>query len=726
MSESQPYSPQHTSAWLDMQLSSDSDLHGSSDRTNHGIYISPSTSASPTRETETSEDGLNFGRSSVQSSWLQLELPSEESSEMRSDADVVTGSDTRIRHSHPICDDLFDILEEYMQRHEESSDAGTPEGPLSESDQDRADDYRPESLEECGPAWTRSHLADDSSATSEPQDDMESPGCSRCRPDVELGTPHPMGSCFEQLHTLNPQMPVGGAVLNFFLMTKWYPTCGLGPLQYADIMAVAPPIVNNLGQMPHLNEIRTFQQRHFVPPSQKHPVAQVGFILDISQHYCVAIFDYHRQSAHILGRHVTSEARPGVSPQSNWEEWHGPSYWKRLAILHGWPHGDPSAVHVHEDPRFRLPRASNCDCGPIACSILEHFLDKGLSHYVDGSLQRPTIPCGHTTRLRIFEMVKLSCRHQWHHYLYLGGHLPDNWDPTDRISKAALETRMEAPPQMAHNHQVIVTQLATILYNCPNCRPNLTRTTTSISSSGQAPGNGTQNDEGLDPDSEDHNPIRNLIRSDRMTDNLKQLLDSHSLTSGTHIRDTGTRPSRWRPFDPRFDQYWGGPTLESMRPIMDAGEIWSSSRNAWISALGSSMLFRDYGYRILPSFSQMFCLGPPVDTLNCIMGIGVSDTYDPSLQVSRWNNEGYSLSRCSLFPDDRTVVASDVRIMGASEMLQHANQLVSENADIYETLFVYGAYPFTNHRISLDLELDMDIPKEINISVDIDSYIWVT
>jgi hypothetical protein len=71
---------------------------------------------------------------------------------------------------------LSDILEEYMQRHEVSSDAGTPEGPLSESDQDHADDYHPESLEECGPAWTRSHLADDSSATSEPQDDMESPG----------------------------------------------------------------------------------------------------------------------------------------------------------------------------------------------------------------------------------------------------------------------------------------------------------------------------------------------------------------------------------------------------------------------------------------------------------------------------------------------------------------------------------------------------------------------
>lgn len=71
---------------------------------------------------------------------------------------------------------MSDILEEYMQRHEMSSDAGTPEGPLSESDQGHADDYHPESLEEYVPAWTRSHLADDSSATSEPQHDIESPG----------------------------------------------------------------------------------------------------------------------------------------------------------------------------------------------------------------------------------------------------------------------------------------------------------------------------------------------------------------------------------------------------------------------------------------------------------------------------------------------------------------------------------------------------------------------
>ncbi|KAG1793366.1 uncharacterized protein HD556DRAFT_1238096 [Suillus plorans] len=467
--------------------------------------------------------------------------------------------------------------------------------------------------------------------------------------------------------------------------------------------------------MPNLDEIQTFQQRHFMSSSLEHPAAQVGFILTTSQHYCVVIFDYCKQRAHILGRHtIISDTAPGISLQSNWEEWQGPEYWKRVAMLHNWPHGDVSAVHVYEDPRFRLPQKIDCDCGPVSSSILEHFLENGLAYHLDGSLQRPTIPCGHTTRLRMFEMVKLSCRREWSHYLYLGSHLPDDWDPTDHISREIVDKRLEESIQR-QNNQAIITKLATMLYNCPDC------CSTSLS---QDP-NETQNDNSLDSDPEDTNPITNLAHSNKMSQNLKQLLDFHSLTA-THLRDTSTMPSRWLPFDAGFDQYWGGPTLESMRPIMDAGQIWSSSRNAWISALGSAMLFRDYGFRLFPSFYQMFWLGPPVDPLDHMMTVGVSDTYDPSQQVSFWRSKSYGLSRSSLFADKRVVVPSDVRIMGASEMLLDAQRLASHNTGVYESLFVYGADPIGSQRIILDLELDLQFPRKITISVDIDSYIWVT
>ncbi|KAG2354007.1 hypothetical protein BDR07DRAFT_1382600 [Suillus spraguei] len=219
-------------------------------------------------------------------------------------------------------------------------------------------------------------------------------------------------------------------------------------------------------------------------------------------------------------------------------------------------------------------------------------------------------------------MVKLSCRRQWSHYLYLGDDLPHHWNGIDRISQEVLTARLEESQQIGRHHQAIITQLAIMLYNCPDCCSKLGQTAASLEDKTST----------SDSDPQEDNLMVNLIPSPQMTSNLKQLLNRHSLTIGTHLRDTNTMPSRWTPFDPKFDQYWNGPTLECMHPITDAGEMWSASRNTWISELGSAMLYRDYGYRILPSFSQMFWLGPPMNALDYMMSIGVSDAYDPSWQ----------------------------------------------------------------------------------------------
>jgi hypothetical protein len=93
----------------------------------------------------------------------------------------------------------------------------------------------------------------------------------------------------------------------------------------------------------------------------------------------------------------------------NWEIWYGPSYWKKLSLLHVWPHGDVAAVNVHENSRFYQQQIQNCDCGVISCALLEHFLEEGLSYHLDGSLQLPVILCGYTICLRILEIVKVVC-----------------------------------------------------------------------------------------------------------------------------------------------------------------------------------------------------------------------------------------------------------------------------------------------------------------------------
>ncbi|KAG2059867.1 hypothetical protein BDR06DRAFT_967436 [Suillus hirtellus] len=315
-------------------------------------------------------------------------------------------SNSEMWQSSAIDDDLSDILRGYIQKHEMSSGTDSQEDDHDSS----MDDYQPGSSEKCSPSWTRSDLAEDL-VTPELQDEIKAPA-------------------FQQLQTLNLQMSIGGAVLNFFLMTKWYLTHGKGPLQYADM------------------------------------------------HYCVVIFDYCKQQAHILRQHtITSDTAPGISLQSNSEE----------------------------------------------------------------------------------------C------------HLSDDWDPTDYISQKIIDKRLEEFIQ-TQNNQAIIIKLTTILSQDPN---------------------ETQNDNSLDSDPEDINSITNLVY--------------------------------------RFDQYWGGPTLESIRPIMDAGQIWSFLCNAWISALGSAMLFRNYGFRLFLSFYQMFWLGPPVDHLDHIMTVGVSNTYDPSQQMREWS-----------------------------------------------------------------------------------------
>jgi hypothetical protein len=84
---------------------------------------------------------------------------------------------------------------------------------------------------------------------------------------------------------------------------------------------------------------------------------------------------------------------------------------------------------------------------------------------------------------------------------------------------------------MAHTYQAIITQLATLLYNCPNCRQKLVQT--------KALATLSLDDSSLeDSDPENNNPIINLILSSQITPNLKQLLDSHSFTTGIHFHDT--------------------------------------------------------------------------------------------------------------------------------------------------------------------------------------------
>ncbi|KAF9218108.1 hypothetical protein BS17DRAFT_852944, partial [Gyrodon lividus] len=177
---------------------------------------------------------------------------------------------------------------------------------------------------------------------------------------------------------------------------------------------------------------------------------------------------------------------------------------------------------------------------------------------------------------------------------------------------------------------------------------------------------------------------------------------------------------RWLPFDRKFDEYEGAPVYESMKPHHNPYEFVMEP----YYRQGIWSMFRDYGWRLQPSFHQMFYLGDPVHVLDHVLVVGVAEDYDPSQQVSDHVTGAYSLRRHpDLYSDHHVQVdVPDVSVYGAAEMLALGAIDSEESFDA----FVRGRSG-QNH-VRIDLERD-HVPlhlTDIDISVDVDSLIWVT
>ncbi|KAG1863287.1 hypothetical protein DFJ58DRAFT_725189 [Suillus subalutaceus] len=185
---------------------------------------------------------------------------------------------------------------------------------------------------------------------------------------------------------------------------------------------------------------------------------------------------------------------------------------------------------------------------------------------------------------------------------------------------------------------------------------------------------------------------------------------------------------RWLMDDRTFDDYEGGPTIEMLMAPVDVqptmvyhsvGMEMSAGWTAWV----------DHGYRIRPSSFQMFYQCRPIVTMDYIMPIGTTELYDPSNQVPDHVTGRYSLDRSG---SNNNVDVNDVICMSASEMIRLAQDdppLDRHSVSGHE-IFLCGRTSFSDGAkyICVDLERDaVDVDeRDIEVSVDIDSIIWVT
>ncbi|KAI6137546.1 hypothetical protein BKA82DRAFT_4023816 [Pisolithus tinctorius] len=166
-----------------------------------------------------------------------------------------------------------------------------------------------------------------------------------------------------------------------------------------------------------------------------------------------------------------------------------------------------------------------------------------------------------------------------------------------------------------------------------------------------------------------------------------------------------------------FDEYEGGPVLESLHQDHNCNKIVEEPYyrpGRWTS-------FLDYGYRLLSSFNQMIYLGPPIRLSDHVLQVGVPANYQSSHQISDHVTGNYSLAW--QVPHPSRVHVDDVVILGASQMIK----IGSSTSEHLMNTFVNGWHKDGCH-ICLDLDLDHKLvtPEELEVTVDINSLIWVT
>ncbi|KAG1789583.1 uncharacterized protein HD556DRAFT_1492627, partial [Suillus plorans] len=483
------------------------------------------------------------------------------------------------------------------------------------------------------------------------------------------------------------------------------------------------------------------------------PIIPVGFIVHHSDHFFAVIFDYQRCTAYVLGRYISnSEMDVEIADPYNWEDWQGPGYWRRIASLHGWSIGDVTKISViHRDWM-----QNGVDCGPIACSVLQQCLASGLDEI--GGLPTFHVQCGHKLRIHMLRVVagriKLSCSD----YLMLLDSQRHHWSEDEFPDEDTINDIQNG------HHQAeclkLLRTLTVVSATCSICQRPV------LSQDGKRPSRDSEDEDETRLDGEDLNGSRNRnnivpratgthleleIEIPHHCDNTddsqrsvsasapRRKVKNWNLGSNKRFpRPIAPLPlvayssRRWLHDDHTFDDYEDGPTIEMLKAQRDINPTTTFQAGA-IQLSASWVDWVDHGYRITPSSFHIFYQCDPIATMDHIMPIGTTNSYDASNQIPDRVTGAYSLARIGSSQDAQHTHVTDVEILSASELIESAqyDPPLHEECRFGHNSFVRG---HTSHRygdgppIYVDLERDAIkfSEDEIETSLDIDSIIWTT
>jgi hypothetical protein len=168
------------------------------------------------------------------------------------------------------------------------------------------------------------------------------------------------------------------------------------------------------------------------------------------------------------------------------------------------------------------------------------------------------------------------------------------------------------------------------------------------------------------------------------------------------------------PFNRRFDEYEGGPVLEELSMVPETHlQLQPSFLYLCQQTLLTPVphtLFKDYGYRLLPCFAQVFHLGKPILVQDHLCPVGLPEPPESIADYTSHRKEGRH---------GEEVKVNDLQVLGAEMLLDIADEEEDDN------LLVTGVTKDGRY-VCVDLLQDGVEPDDLDLSCDVDSVIWIT
>lgn len=460
----------------------------------------------------------------------------------------------------------------------------------------------------------------------------------------------------------------------------------------------------------------------------------VIFVVRNNDHFFPVYMDHSSRTVHVLGRTALD------NPTDDWVSWDGPRIYNHVCYLHGWSIENISCVSV-----VSIPWPLNgYDCGPIAIAVAHYLLRNGFN--VE-EVKAVALSCHHITRLQTLQSLKHRLRCSIQDYVYFRANPPQEWlslslqeilpdfDPLDNAT-LNLERYLHS------RNNSVIQNLSVAVSGCRRCISRSSKRDTAPFTPESSPR--PRSNEPEDLNNEEDCEIQ-------MEENSLDIPADDSRTRRLHMvkvnwRETGIDRKRrisipcdlplprkplWAAHDPFFDEYFGGPTRQDLQAFEDPVYLLPMYHpTAGLTIKSCWTYFRDYGYRILSRFAHSFYSCPPMQLDEHIMPIVTNHSIENSLNYfSNMHERPRKIGRTGI-PDLRTVVSSDVIVMGMEGMLRDVRGLghpQSYDHNLLLSYFVKGKH-FTGDHVCVDLEKDAIDASSFSIvsTVDIDSFVWVT